>query len=552
MDVPARSDSFEATALFVPKDATQAPPRIDPLRALTGVALFSALGMLLGYARDASLAAVFGASALTDAFFVATIIPTIVATVVMSGALAPALLPVFRSRLEQRTQAWALANTLLCWGGVILALFVAAIFVSAPWLVAWLAPGASADTAALAIHLTQLGAPMLFMLGMSALMGALANALGSFRLPALATVLVNGAAFLAILTFGREIGIASAVLGLTLGALLQMLAQAVGLYRQGWRPSFAFDWQHADVRETLRLFLPLVAFVALAQSVPIVERVLSSSFPTGELSLLAYAGKLFQIPGVVLSSSLAIVLYPHLIQVHTDAVRDETPAHWNESLAQAVRSSLFLTLPLALWFLTNAGGLVRLIFQRGAFSPQAADTTAVLVQIYMLAVVPAGILLVLTRALHAQRKMRLTLLLGVFNTLAYIIAAFVCARAFGLNGLPLAFCISQMFGCVLFARFAFRGNPLRLLLNRSLAANCAAALVIAILLVLGSAFANQLQGVRLLVGICLSLAITGLVYLGLAAWWGSDQARVYLNMTRQALARLRRRPLVPQGDLRTR
>src|ERR1700682_3698417 len=133
--------------MLPPPDSKQTPPRIDPLRALTGVALFSALGVLLGYARDATLAAVFGASALTDAFFVATIIPTIVATVVMSGALAPAVLPVFRARLEQRTQAWALANTLLCWGGVILALFVALIFLAAPWLVAWVAPGLNGETA---------------------------------------------------------------------------------------------------------------------------------------------------------------------------------------------------------------------------------------------------------------------------------------------------------------------------------------------------------------------------------------------------------------------
>src|SRR5436853_6352887 len=125
----------------VPPRPAQELPAIDPLRALTGVAFFSALGMLLGYARDASLAAVFGASALTDAFFVATIIPTIISTVVMSGALAPALLPVFRSHLRDRTRAWALANTLLSWGAVVLAIFVAIIFLAAPWLVAWLAPG---------------------------------------------------------------------------------------------------------------------------------------------------------------------------------------------------------------------------------------------------------------------------------------------------------------------------------------------------------------------------------------------------------------------------
>lgn len=521
-------------------------PRIDPLRALTGVAVLSALGMLMGYARDASLAAVFGASALTDAFFVATIIPTIVSTVVMSGALAPALLPVFSARLNARTEAWKLANTLLSWGALILLLFVALIFIAAPWLVAWLAPGLDAETAALAVRLTQLGAPLLFLLGLSALMGALANALGSFRVPALTTVLVNGFAFLAILLFGRAIGISIALVGLTLGALIQLVAQAIGLYRQGWRPSLILDWRQPDVNETFQLFLPLIAFVALAQSVPIVERVFGSLFPAGQLSLLAYGGKLFQVPGVVLSSSLAIVLYPHLIQVHTDSVRDDTTAHWNDSLAQGVRSAIFLTLPLALWFFWNASGLVRLVFQRGAFSPQDAQTTAELVQVYMLAVVPAGILLVLTRALHARRKMRLTLLLGLVNTIVYIGLAFAFTRLFGLKGLPLAFATGQIFGCFLFAPFAFRGGSVRLWLHPSLGAACGAGVALAVLLAVGSPWISSLQGFWLLVGLAASLVATALVYLGLGAWWSSDEARTYLNMARRVFKGISRNPFAPE------
>ncbi len=508
-----------------------AAPRFEPLRALTGVAVLSAFGMLLGYARDASLAAVFGANVLTDAFFVATIIPTMLATVLMSGALAPALLPVFRSRLDHRAQAWTLANTLLSWGGVILALCVALIFFAARWLVLWLAPGWDEETRALAISLTQLGAPLLFLLGMSALLGAFANALGSFRLPALAAVLVNGAAFLAILALGQHIGIASAVLGLTVGALIQLLAQAFGLYRQGWRPAFAFAWNNAEVRETFRLFLPLVAFVALAQSVPIVERVVSSTFPTGELSLLAYAGKLFQIPGVVMSSSLALVLYPHLIQAHADSQRAQES--WNDALAQGVRASVFLTLPLTLWFFFNAESVVRLIFERGAFSVQDTQTTAALAQLFMLGVAPAGVLLVLTRGLHAQRKMNLALGLGVLNTAVYIVAAFVSARVFGLRGLPMAFVVSQVFGCVLFARFAFERKGWRAIFQRSLGAAGAAGVALALGLFFSAQLAQNFQNVALFVALGISLAITALVYLVLAAWWGSAEARHYLKMGRE-------------------
>lgn len=507
-------------------------PRIEPLRALTGVAALAALGMLLGYARDASLAAVFGASAVTDAFFVATMIPTLVAAVLMSGALAPALLPVFRSRLEQRAQAWTLANTLLLWGGVILALCVALIFFVAPWFVAWLAPGLDSETNALAISLTQLSAPLLFLLGMSALLGACANALGSFRLPALATALVNGAAFFAILTFGPSIGIASAVVGLTIGALLQLLAQGVGLYRQGWRPAFAFAWHNADVRETVRLFLPLAAFVALAQIVPIVERVVGSMFPTGELSLVAYAGKLFQIPGVVLANSLAIVLYPHLVQTHAASQQDATPLVWHQTVGRGLRLSVFLTLPLALWFYWNAEPLVRLIFERGAFSVQDTQTAAQLLRVYVLAVVPAGMLLVLTRAFHAQRKMRLTLFVGVLSFCVYVAAAVFGARAFGLVSLPFAFFVSQVFGCFVLASLMFGRTLWQGFLHRDTlklaAAGGVSALVLAFLSQLQTSWMTSDSSLLVALGLGSALLLMGLVYFGLAVWLGIAEARFYL------------------------
>src|SRR5207253_6738335 len=47
------------------------------------------LANLLGYARDASVAAVFGASTITDAYFVGTFVPVLVSTVLVYGSLVP-------------------------------------------------------------------------------------------------------------------------------------------------------------------------------------------------------------------------------------------------------------------------------------------------------------------------------------------------------------------------------------------------------------------------------------------------------------------------------
>jgi putative peptidoglycan lipid II flippase len=508
-----------------------------PLRAATGVVVLSALGLALGYARDAGLAAVFGASATTDAFFIATIIPTMAATVVVSGALAPALLPVFTAALHERTRAWALANALVTMATVALAILCGGLFLGAPLIVRRLAPGFDPHTTTLAVQLTMMGVPLLGLLGLSALLAALANSLASFRVPALSTTVVNGGAFLSIVLFSATAGIHGAVIGLVAGALLQLVLQTVSLRRAGWHYAPSFAWQQPAVIQVLRLFAPLSAFVALAQVVPIVERVVSSQLPAGDLSLLAYAAKLFQIPGVVLSSSLAIVLYPQFAQRHVAGEADRLLA----ALVRGVRTSVFLTLPSALWFFWNAEPLVRLIFQRGQFSPAQAQATAHLVQFYMLALVPSGALLLLTSALHAQRKMVLTLLLGIVNTTVYIIGAFSFASVFGLAGLPLAFVVSQVFGCALFGMAVFGLRALNGLRDSALFKLVAAGIVVAGALAGWSLFSGvsltDAPALTRSLTLIASLVFTAVVYLALLAWWGNEDARIYLALAR---ARARR------------
>src|SRR5262245_17420436 len=104
-----RRGDVAASDAVVESGAT--PIVANKLQAVTSVAVLSALGMGVGYARDAAVAAWFGASAVTDAFFVATIIPTSIAAVAVSGTLAPALLPVFAGRGIR--DAWAMANVIL-------------------------------------------------------------------------------------------------------------------------------------------------------------------------------------------------------------------------------------------------------------------------------------------------------------------------------------------------------------------------------------------------------------------------------------------------------
>lgn len=512
---------------------TPSPSRAGhSLRAVTSVAVLAALGMGLGYARDAALAALFGATQTTDAFFVASLVPNMIAIVIVSGALAPALLPVFTPLLEQRAQAFALVNTVLTLALCVLVPVTAALALGAPLVITSLAPGWSASTAALAAQLVIITAPMVILLGTSALLGTAANALGSFRAPALSPVLVNGTAFVLIWIGGTAWGIQAAALGLVLGALAQLLVQGASLYRQGWRFALSFDLADSSLGRVFKLFVPLALFVALAQIVPLIERIISSQLPAGQLSQLAYANKLFQIPGVVLSGSLAIVLFPRLALLQQPV----SQLAFDAELRGGLRAAVFMTLPLSLWIMFNARPLVQLTLERGAFSAVDAALTAQLLQLYSFAILPGALVLILTRGFHARQQMQTPLFVAALTVVVYVPAALALVQWLGLGGLAVAFALSQVFTGLVLAGMTFGWRmALRGLISRYALKLGGVGLVVSFYLIvwniLSTAFFVQTSAMVLL-GALLSLLGLGALYLLVTASLGIAQVQLAFELFR--------------------
>ena len=75
--------------------------RAGVVRAVGAIGLATLASRILGYARDIVLARAFGATPLTDAFFVAFRIPNLLRRLLAEGALSTAIIPVFSETLAR-------------------------------------------------------------------------------------------------------------------------------------------------------------------------------------------------------------------------------------------------------------------------------------------------------------------------------------------------------------------------------------------------------------------------------------------------------------------
>lgn len=348
------------------------------------------LSRILGLARELSMAAVFGAGATTDAFTVAYRIPNMLRDLLAEGALSSAFVPAFiKERLGSETRAKRLLWSLFVLLAGTTALISTAIICSAESIVLFMTGDLFVhDPKKLhtAVVLTQLTAPFLCLVSLSALLMGVLNSLKLFFLPALSPALFNVAMILSILLltgFFEDRGIEPAYAlgwGVLAGGLLQFLLQLSLVLAKGYRPVVPLGVFSRGTTSVLKnLGLGSVG-VAATQINVLVTTILAAGTQVGAVSWLSYAFRLFQFPVGILGVSIAGSNLVHF----SDAWRAGDAAKARNILGSGYALCLMTVLPALALLYAMAEPTVRLVFERGQFDSGDTLKTASALKMYAL------------------------------------------------------------------------------------------------------------------------------------------------------------------------
>ncbi len=377
------------------------------LRATATLGGMTLLSRILGFARDIIIAQGFGAGAGTDAFFVAFKVPNFLRRLFAEGAFSQAFVPVFSEYKAQRPRellglARSVAGTL---GWTVLLASLAGTL-AAPWVAALFAPGFLRDPAkhALTAEMLRITFGYLFFISLTALAGGMLNTYGRFAVPGLTPVLLNlsligCALFLAPYVDPPALALAFGVL---LGGVLQLAFQLPFLHRLGLLGVPRFDLRHPGVQRILRLMLPALFGVSVAQVNLLIDTLIASFLVTGSVSWLYYADRLMEFPLGVFGIALGTVVLPSLSRQHAE--RD--PKAFSTTLDWALRLVALIGIPAALGLALLAGPILATLFQYGAFTPHDAAMARLSLMAYALGL-PAFILIkVLAPGFYARQDTR--------------------------------------------------------------------------------------------------------------------------------------------------
>lgn len=381
-------------------------------RTLVTVSGMTMLSRVTGLIREFLIARAFGASAVTDAFFIAFRIPNLLRRLFAEGAFSQAFVPILAEYKNQQGEAATKqlvdqVATVLTW--TLLLTCVVGVL-SAPIIVLLIATGLKSDPATfdLAVTMTRLMFPYIGFMSLVALSGAILNTWRQFKIPAFTPVLLNvsfiGATLFLVPYLDQPVyALGFAVL---IGGVLQLAIQLPALYRIGMVPRLRFNFrpasQDAGVRRVLRQMVPATFAVSVAQISLIINTNIASHLQDGSVSWLSYADRLMELPTGLLGVALATILLPSLSKAH--AIGDT--AEYSSLLDWGLRLTFLLALPAAIGLATLSEALTTTLFHYGKFDVQSVEMTGRALVAYGVGLIGLILVKILAPGFYAKQDIK--------------------------------------------------------------------------------------------------------------------------------------------------
>ncbi|MCD2180234.1 murein biosynthesis integral membrane protein MurJ [Rhizobium sp. C1] len=340
---------------------------------------------LMGFARETMMAAALGTGPMAEAFYAAFKLPNLFRRLFAEGAFNAAFVPLFAKEIEAGGIDGAKRFSEEVFGvlfTVLLALTVV-MELSMPILMRTIiAPGFEGDKYDVTVRLAIIMFPYLACMSLTAMLSGMLNSLHHYLAAAIAPIFFN-VAMIAALAYGLWIK-ADAVsiayylsYAVLVAGILQMLVLYIGVRFAGMSIAFRRPHMTPNVKRLLLLALPAAVTGGVTQINLIIGQAVAS-MKDGAIASLQYADRIYQLPLGVVGVAVGVVLLPELARALKSGHMVEAESLQNRS----IEFVLFLTLPAAAGIFALSDDIIRLVYERGAFHPEATATVAAVLTLF--------------------------------------------------------------------------------------------------------------------------------------------------------------------------
>ncbi len=400
------------------------------------VSAMTMLSRVMGLVRDVVLLSVFGAGKDFDTFVIAFRIPNFFRRLFAEGAFSQAFIPVLTEYKTTRTHAEVqilISRVFGCLASVMTLLTIFAM-VAAPAIMYVYAPGFHDDPAkfALATDMFRLTIPYLLFMSLTAFASSILNSYGSFTTPAFAPVLLNLSMIAGALWLTPYMATPIMALGwaVIVAGFLQLALQIPELWRKKLLIPPKVDFKHEGVERILKLMLPALFGVSVTQINLLLNSIWASFMQDGSVSWLYSAERMTELPLGLIGVAIGTVILPALSARHAE--QDQTK--YRKMMDWAAKIIVLAGVPASIALFMLSTPIIQTLFQRGQFTLQDTQMTALALQCMSAGVLSFMLIKVFAPGFYAQQDTKTPVRVGLITVATNAVLNVVFIGLFKLMG----------------------------------------------------------------------------------------------------------------------
>ncbi|WP_124069371.1 murein biosynthesis integral membrane protein MurJ [Filibacter tadaridae] len=402
----------------------------------------TALALVLkvsGFIRESVVAKEFGASSETDAYFLAFGFITLVVAMISTG-FNNVFLPMYvKSRVAGEDADDRNANALLNWTMVVFVGISLVGWFFADAFVPFIYGNMSADTAVLAIRMTQIFFAFMTMIALSGLLDSYLQSRRIFVPSQVSKLLATLMAALFALFFSDVWGIFSLVYGFIFGTVIGVIVQVVALVRSDytWQLTFRMDRMFGKV--FLALIIPSLLNSVVGQVNLFVNRFFASGTGDAAVTYLNNSSLIISIPNAIYATTLAAIIFT-LMSEQTEDLKK-----FRDTVFRGMEISLVTLLPIAIGLLVVGDAIISFIYEHGKFTATDTANTHIALLWYLPIIVFQGMQLILSKSMYARGKTAVVFRISVTTIVLNFVMNWLLVDKYGYPALAISASIVSVY-----------------------------------------------------------------------------------------------------------
>jgi len=399
------------------------------------------LSRIIGFVRDATIASEFGSGVQTDAYFAAFQLPDFLSYLVAGGAFSLTFIPIFTAYLvkNEEDKGWKLYSIIISIMTVVLVVAIIILEIFTPQIVKSMFPGFDKETLDKTILFTRIVLPAQLFFYNGGIISAILLSKKKFLIPALAPLIYNISIILFGLMFAKY-----GMIGYSIGALVGAFIGPFGLQfwalRKEMKFKLNFNIMDKDFINFFKKSLPIMLGLILVTLDDWLSKRYGSFLDKGTISYLNNSRRLVLVPIGLFAQANAQAILPFL----SEYFAQNSFKKFSELARKSLTLVFFITAFASSWYIVFHNEIIRMVYQRGAYTVQDTILTSEVFLMFSLSIPFWASIVIISRFYYAIHNTRTPMIIGGLMSLLSLPLYGYLSNLYKVQGLALTVSIIKV------------------------------------------------------------------------------------------------------------